>query len=169
VSDDLVAEWTGRTLENPAGDISCEPGAILHWLEATENANPLFWDDSVAREATGGPIAPPSMLSVWMRPLVWSPNRAEPHRPLELHFQLKETFGLPEGIVYRNEIAFHAPVRPGDRVRTTESVREIGDLRDSRVGRGRNWTIDVTYINQDDQVLGVETYEMFSYVRGPAS
>ena len=169
MSDALVAEWEGIELENPLGEIACEPGYILHWLEATENANPLFWDEGVAADVSGGAIAPPSMLSVWMRPLTWRPGRGEPHRPLELHFRLKEAFGLPDGIVYRNEIVFHAPVRPGDRVRTTESVRAIGELRNSRVGRGRNWTIDVTYRNQDDVVVGVETYEMFSYVGAEAS
>jgi acyl dehydratase len=165
VNDDLVATWTGMELENPLGDIACEPGAILHWLEATENANPLYWDPEVAESVAGGAVAPPTMLSVWMRPLVWKPSGEASIRPLELHFRLKEAFELPEGIVYRNEIVFHEPVRPGDRVRTTESVREIGELRDSRVGRGRNWTIDVTYRNQRDEVVGVETYEMFSYVR----
>jgi acyl dehydratase len=169
VSDELVAEWLGTELENPLGDIACEPGFIHHWLEATENANPLFWEDEVAGRIAGGPLAPPTMLSVWMRPLVWKPGAGEPVRPLELHFRMKEAFGLPDGIVYRNEIAFHQPVRPGDRVRTTESVREIGELRESRVGTGRNWTIDVTYRNQRDEVVGVETYEMFSYVREGAS
>ena len=169
MSDDLVAEWTGVELENPLGDVACEPGAILHWLEATENANPLFWDPEVAEGVAGGAVAPPTMLSVWMRPLVWKPGGGDSVRPLELHFRMKDAFGLPEGIVYRNEIAFHEPVRPGDRVRTTESVREIGELRDSRVGRGRNWTIDVTYRNQRDEVVGVETYEMFSYTREAAS
>ena len=169
MTDALAAEWTGKELDNPLGDVACEPGAIIRWLEATENGNPLFWDDGVAAEVAGGPVAPPTMLSVWMRPLVWKPDRSEPHRPLELHFRMKEAFGLPEGIVYRNEIVFQEPVRPGDRVRTTESVREIGALRDSRLGRGRNWTIDVTYRNQRDQVVGVETYEMFSYVRQGSS
>ncbi len=164
MTDELVAEWTGRELENPPGDFACERGAILHWLEATENANPLFWDDAVAQQVADGPLAPPTMLSVWMRPLVWRPDATASSRPLELHFRLKEAFGLPDGIVYRNEISFHAPVRSGDRVRTTEAVREIGPLRESRLGRGRNWTIDVTYRNQRDEVVGVETYEMFSYV-----
>src|SRR5437016_4827506 len=98
--DALVREWVGRTLEAGPGDIECERGSILHWCEATENANPLFWDRAVADEVTGGWVAPPTMLSVWMRPLVWKPNaKAGATRPLELHFQLKDAFGLPEGIV----------------------------------------------------------------------
>lgn len=157
--------WVGRRLEDPPGDIVCERGAILAWCEATENANPLFWDDEVARDLTGGPVAPPTMLSVWMRPLQFAPGRTEVRRPLELHFRLKEALGLPEGVVADNEITFHAPVRPGDRVRTTQVVREISEPVTRRLGRGRFWVIDVEYRNQRDELVGVESYRMFGYRR----
>jgi acyl dehydratase len=166
VSDDLVAQWTGVTLDAGLGDVSVEPGYILHWLEATENANPLYWDSDTAKELTDGPIAPPTMCSVWMRPLMFNPGAPEPLRALELHFRLKDAFGLPEGIVTGNEIVFHEPVRPGDRIRTVQTVAEIGDVRTNRLGTGRPWTIDVTYANQDGVVVAVESYRMFCYVRG---
>ena len=160
-----VRSWVGRTLDAGPGDVTVERGHITHWCEAVENANPLFWDDAVAEEVTGGPIAPPTMLSVWMRPLVWKPGAQEGIRPLELHFQLKDAFDLPEGIVVANEIEFHAPVRPGDVISTTQSVRDIGEVKENRLGTGRNWTIDVTYTNQGGEVVGVESYVMFSYRR----
>lgn len=160
-----VRSWVGRTLDAGPGDVVVDRGHIQHWCEAVENANPLFWDDRVADELTGGPIAPPTMLSVWMRPLTWKPGEGPMVRPLDLHFQLKEAFDLPEGIVAANEIEFHAPARPGDRISTTQSVREIGEVKENRLGTGRNWTIDVTYTNQRDEVVGIESYTMFSYRR----
>lgn len=160
-----VAEWVGRTLEDPPGDVVVERGSILHWCEATENANPLYWDEAAAEEIAGGPVAPPTMLSVWMRPLTWRPGGAEARRPLELHFRLKEAFGLPEGIVTGNEIVFGVPARPGDRIRTSQTIREIGEARTNRLGTGRDWTIDVTYTNQRGEIAGVETYRMFCYRR----
>jgi acyl dehydratase len=163
--EDLVREWVGRTLDAGPGDIECERGHILHWCEATENANPLFWDEAAAREITKGWIAPSTMLSVWMRPLIWKPGDEAGIRPLELHFQLKDAFDLPEGIVTGNEIEFGIPVRPGDRIATSQTVREIGEVRTNRLGTGRSWTIDVTYTNQRGEVAGVETYQMFSYQR----
>lgn len=164
--NDPVREWVGREIDAGFGDIECERGHILHWLEATENANPLYWDETVAEELTGGWIAPPTMLSVWMRPLRWKPDQPDDAiRPLELHFQLKDAFGLPEGIVTGNEIEFGVPVRPGDRLRTAQRVREIGDIKSNRLGTGRPWTIDVTYRNERGEVAGVETYQMFAYVR----
>ncbi len=160
-----MAEWVGRTLESGPGDITVERGFIQHWCEAVENANPLFWDEAVAEEITGGRIAPPTMLSVWMRPLAWKPDRERARRPLELHFQLKEAFGLPEGVVAGNEIEFGVPVRLGDVIGTTESIREITEPQAKRLGTGRFWIIDVTYTNQRGQIVGVESYRMFAYRR----
>lgn len=162
----LVDAWTGRELDAGPGDVACERGFIINWVEATENANPIFWDDDVANEITGGPIAPPSMLSVWMRPLMFKPGGGASIRPLEMHFRLKDAFELPEGIVTGNEIVFGEPVRPGDVISTRQTVAEIGDVRSNRLGTGRPWTIDVTYTNQRGQVVAVESYRMFCYVRG---
>ena len=151
-------DWIGKEHTDPPGDIRCERGYVLHWLEATENANPKFWDEDCD-------IAPPSSLSVWMRPLQFVPGRTETAMPLSLHFDLKNAFDLPDGVVSANEITFHAPVRIGDRITTTQSIRDISDEKTTRVGTGRVWTIDVTHRNQDGEVKGVETYEMFSYRR----
>lgn len=164
MSDDL-APWIGREEHDPPGDITCERGYIVHWLEATENANALFWDDAVANEIAGGPLAPPTMMSVWMRPLQFAPGGHPPRMPLSLHFALKEALGLPEGIVKENEIEFRTPVRPGDRISTTQRVRQIGSMRETKLGNGRDWTIDVTYENQRGEIVGIETYVMFGYRR----
>ena len=85
-------DWIGKERTDPPGDIACERGYVLHWLEATENANPRYWDE-------GCDEAPPSMISVWMRPLQFVPGRDETFMPLSLHFDLKEAFDLPDGVV----------------------------------------------------------------------
>ena len=160
-----VDEWVGFTIDAGPGDIVVERGHVLHWCEAVEDANPIYWDEDVAQAITAGWIAPPTMLSVWMRPLMFDPRRSDTIRPLELHFRLKDAFDLPDGIVTANEIEFGEPVRMGDVISTCQTVREISDEKTNRLGTGRAWTIDVTYTNQRDQVVGIESYEMFSYVR----
>ena len=58
-----------------AGEFPVERGYIYTSCSSVENGNPLFWDDEVAQSLTGGPIAPPTMISVWFRPHQWSPGR----------------------------------------------------------------------------------------------
>ena len=169
-TEDEVQAWVGVELDAGPGDIVCEPGFITHWCESVADANPLYWDEDTAAELTGGLTAPPTMLSVWMRPLMFDPRQDDDARirPLELHFVLKDALELPEGVVSANELAFGVPIRPGDRLRTVQSVRDISPLKRTRVGTGRFWTIDVTYTTQDGEVAGVETYVMFGYRREDA-
>ncbi len=162
-SDDEVAQWVGVTLDAGFGEIEAEQGYVTHWMEATENDNPIYWSPEVAEVIVGHRIAPPTMLSVWMRPLMHKPGREEFLRPLELHFRLKDALALPKGIVASNDITFGEPVRLGDRVRTVQSVRSISPVKTISLGTGRFWTIDVTYTNQREEVVGVESYDFFCY------
>lgn len=162
-TEDEVRSWVGARIDAGFGEIVAEQGYVLHWNESTENANPIFWDADACREVVGEVVTPSTMLSVWMRPLMFRPGRTEFVRPLELHFRLKDAFELPKGIVASNEIVFGDPVAIGDRVRTVQSVRSISEVKQIRLGTGRFWTLDVTCTNQHDVVVGVESYDFFCY------
>src|SRR5207244_5345912 len=70
-------------------EIPVERGYIWTSCASVENGNPLFWDEVVAEELTGGPIAPPTMISVWFRPHHWAPGDTAGDRlPLQAHFDL---------------------------------------------------------------------------------
>ncbi len=151
-----------------AGEFPVERGYIYTSCSSTENGNPLFWDDAIAQEITDGPIAPPTMISVWFRPHQWSPGRTEPAVPLQSHFDLKEIFELPEAVMTDNTIVFHEPVRPGDRLRTRQILRSVSAPKTTKLGTGRFWVIEVEYLNQRDDLVGVESYTGFGYRRGEA-
>jgi len=150
------------------GGFPVEQGYVWTTCAAVQNGNPLFWEDDVAAALTDGPIAPPTMLSVWFRPHHWSPGRTEPAVPLQVHFDLKEDLDLPEAIISSNTNTFYEPVRIGDRVRSRQVLQSVSEPRTTKLGRGRFWTIDVEYLNQDDVVVGVESYTAFGYRRPEA-
>ena len=162
--DDLVA-LIDQTQYPEDGEFPVERGYIYTSASSVENGNPLFWDDEVADELTDGPIAMPTMLSVWFRPHHWAPGREEQALPLQVHFDLKERFGLPEAVMTDNTIIFHEPVRPGDMLRTQQILRSVSGPKTTKLGTGRFWVIDVEYFNQDDVLVGVESYTGFGYKR----
>jgi acyl dehydratase len=167
VSD--IQDLIGKVQYEEEGEFPVERGYIWTSCSSVENGNPLFWDDAVAAEITDGPIAPPSMLSVWFRPHQWSPGRTEPAVPLQVHFDLKEKFNLPEAEISDNTIVFYEPVRPGDRLRTHQILRSVSDPKTTKLGTGRFWVIEVEYFNQRDELVGVESYTGFGYKRGAGS
>jgi acyl dehydratase len=148
------------------GEFPVERGYIWTWCASVENGNPLYWDDAVAEALTGGPIAPPSMVSVWFRPHHWAPGRSEVALPLQVHFDLKLLFGLPEAVMTDNTIEFHTPVRLGDVLRTHQVLRSVSGEKTTKLGTGRFWVIDVVYANQHGDLVAVESYTGFGYRRG---
>ena len=163
--DEQIDAMIGKVQYEETGEFPVERGYVWTTCASVENANPLFWDDAVADEVTDGLIAPPTMLSVWFRPHHWSPGRDEQPMPLQVHFDLKERFGLPEAVMSDNTIVFHEPVRMGDRLRTRQILQSVSEPKTTKLGTGRFWVIDVEYLNQRDELVGVESYTGFGYRR----
>jgi acyl dehydratase len=151
------------------GEFPVEQGYVWTTCASVQNGNPLFWEAAVAAEVTGGPIAPPTMVSVWFRPHHWAPGRDRPGLPLQVHFDLKEGLGLPEAVMSDNTIVFHEPVRPGDRLVTHQILRSVSDEKTTRLGTGRFWVIDVEYHNQRGELVATESYTGFGYRRPEAA
>ena len=160
-----VQGWIGQKKYEEWGEFDVERGYIFTSCSSVQNGNPLFWDDKTAEELTGGPIAPPSMISVWFRPHYWSPGRTEEAVPLQLHFDLKATLGLPEAVMTDNTITFHEPVRVGDRLKTTQILRSVSDLKTTKLGTGRFWVLEVEIENRNGDLCAIESYTGYGYKR----
>ncbi len=166
--EELLAQalaLVGQEQYKEVGEFPVERGYIWTSCSSVENANPLFWDDEVAEALTDGPIAPPTMVSVWFRPHNWAPGRREVALPLQVHFDLKALFDLPEAVMTDNTIEFHTPVRIGDVLRTHQVLRSVSAPKTTKLGRGRFWVIDVVYANQDAELVAIESYTGFGYRR----
>jgi len=165
---DLPEEVTSKIgvsqyLETATFDV--EYSYAYNTLAATQNGNPLYWDDDVAAELTDGRILPPTTLSLWMRPHFWEPGAEGEQVALKVHFDLKALFDLPEAVMTDNTIIFHEPVRSGDRISNSQILRSVSGPKTTKLGTGRFWVIDVEFRNQRDEVVGVESYTGFGYRR----
>lgn len=160
-----VTSWIDRTRYPETATFPVERGYVWTSCSSVENGNPLFWDDKVAEQLTGGPIAPPTTLSLWFRPHHWEPDQPEPRQPLQVHFDLKEQLGLPEAVMTDSQVVFHAPVRPGDVIATEQVLRSVSGPKTTKLGTGRFWVIDVDYRSQDGTLVGTEIFTGFGYIR----
>ncbi|MFO1292143.1 MAG: MaoC family dehydratase N-terminal domain-containing protein [Rubrivivax sp.] len=169
---DTLPEAVRRMIDVPmyeeGNEFPIEIGYVYNTLAAVQNGNPLFWDAAVAAEIAGARIAPPTMMSVWFRPHHWAPGATGERKALQTHFDLKELLALPEAVVVSNEAAFGEPVRIGDTLLTSQIVRSVGEPKETKVGRGRFWTIDVRTVNQRGEWVGTETYHFLGYRRPEA-
>lgn len=158
-----VEQWIGIRRYEEVAEIEVDLTSIRASCASAHNANPIFWDDAVAEAVTSGFVAPPSMISVWLRPHFWSPHRADDGRALMTHYDLKELFRLPEGVITDNELTFFEPVRLGDRLRTYQLLRSVSDEKSTKVGCGRFWVIDAVIENQAGAMCAIDRYTGFGY------
>jgi acyl dehydratase len=160
-----VKSWIGQKKYELWGEFDVERGYVFTTCASVQNGNPLFWDEKAAQELTGGFIAPPTMISVWFRPHHWSPGRTEEAVPLQLHFDLKKRLDLPEAVMTDNTITFYEPVRVGDRLKTYQVLRSVSDEKQTKLGTGRFWVLDVEYENQKGEKVATESYTGLGYRR----
>jgi len=160
-----VQQLIGKPMYEEQSEFPIEIGYVYNTCAATQNGSPLYWDAKVAEEIAGGRIAPPTMLSVWMRPHFWAPGASGERKALQTHFDLKELCGLPEAVVASNEATFGEPVRMGDVLTMRQIVRSVGELKQTKLGQGRFWVIDVETVNQRGEWVGTETYTCLGYRR----
>mgnify|MGYP006277094093 CR=1 FL=1 len=166
---DDVAALIGVEQYPKTATFPVERGYTYNTLAATGNGNPLYWDESVAEEVTGGMTALPTTLSLWMRPHFWEPGAEGEQVALQVHFDLKARFDLPEAVMTDNTLILHEPVRPGDVVSHAQVLRSVSGPKTTKLGSGRFWVIDIEYRNQDGVLVGIESYTGFGYRREVAA
>jgi uncharacterized protein len=167
---DEVTSLIGVPQYEEEGEFPVERGYIWTVASSVENGNPLYWDDEAAAEITGGPIAPPTMISAWLRPHHWAPGRKEQKLAIQLHFDLKRLLDTPEAIMSENTLIFFEPVRIGDRVTTVQVLRNVSEEKTLKLGTGHFWDIDIEYRNQSGDLCCRESITGFGYNRpGSAS
>ena len=114
-----------------------------------------------------GWMAPPEMVTTFLRPPAPPAPGAPAATNVALHERLKEALGLPVGIATGYELEALALVGEGDRLVSVERIAEVGPERDTRVGRGRDWVIEVVSSFADGPSAGarvcVERWRMTGY------
>ena len=160
-----VLSWIGQDRYTEKTQFPIEMGYVLTTLSATQNGNPLYWDEKVAQDLTGGPITLPTMVSAWFRPHDWSPGRTEAAVALQLHFDLKDRLKLPEAVMSDNTIVFGEPIRPGDTLTTTQILYSVSAFKTTKLGTGRFWEFGVRVTNQNGELCAEERYTGFGYSR----
>ena len=141
-----------------------EKGAIRKFSDAVDDPNPLYWDDEYARSSRYGSIIAPPGFFGWP-----AKGRAKSHWffawPTKWENEGLRSYGLVEELTaalakvgYTRNIdggidyEFSLPVRVGDTITATSSIKDIVER-----GKGDEKAIflfiETTYTNQEDEVV----------------
>lgn len=139
--------------------------AIHRFVEATTDANPLWYDEEYARKSRwGGIVAPPTFLHVFD-----PANRAFRKHPDLSHMATTLPFSPPFSRTFQAfyEFQLFIPLRPGDMI---TSIARIGDIyeREGKSGRMVFIRMDNEHYNQRKELVGITSEAMVS-VEGSSS
>ena len=154
--DRLLAERVEKR-----GEVIVSSGDVMRWSEAHRETAARHWPDR-----TTDWVAPPVMVTSFIRPLEWRPDRQGPPaaRGSSLHEQLKAELGYPLGIATGYGLELHRPLTDGDRIDAVERIESVGDEEATRLGIGRRWVIENTCIlSGTGELVAVERFSMLGY------
>ena len=137
---------------------------IRHQLEVFEWDAAEYLDDDYARRVgLPGSIAPGSMYLTFALPTYWSPGDA-PIAPNTLAPLAFRSVPCPGSAMIATEvsIAFHVPMRPGDRIHSTWVLASL-TRKTLSLGPGAFLGFEITYRNQDGELVAVENTSVFRY------
>ena len=92
-----IAELIGRPQYPDTADFPAELGYGWNTLAATENGNPLYWDDGVAGMLTGGRSCPSAPCRYGCAPTAGRPARPASSVPCSRISTSRTAWGFPRG------------------------------------------------------------------------
>ncbi len=151
--------WIGRKSPVRVCENVVDWSQIKAYCAAVEDANPIYWDETVARDLRGGITAPPGMLLVWSMELPWRPGG-----PRAANFFALEV-PLPGDTLINvsTESEFFRPMRLGDQLRIQEEVESISSEKHTALGVGHFITTLAVFHNQDDQLVATNRNVLFRF------
>lgn len=151
--------WIGRSLDTAFGEVEVNAAMIQYYCSAMQDANPSYWDRSVANAHWGGEIAPPGMLQTWIIPMQWRPEGARSVSAMAVRVPLPGD----KPINVSTEFEYFKPVRVGDILNVTDRLIAITPEKTTRIGTGHFVTTVAEYRNQRGELLATNTNVFFRY------
>ncbi len=143
-------------------DEVCRP-MIRHYCEVMEDANPLYRDDAYAKTSRYGEIiAPPTQVQVYTMNPLWPKVEREKNSMENLVDLLKE-HGYSSIVATAQVQEYFEPMKIGDDISYTLSVKEISPLKQTARGPGYFSTFLYTFLNQRNEVVCKQSFTILSY------
>lgn len=165
-----VIEQARRWVGAPAGEekVGRDPvnrPMIHNWVHALGDDNPVYVDDQVAaRTRHEGLVAPPGMLQTW----VMDAPEEDEEGPWPKVLEALDAAGYTSVVATNYEHDYLRGLRPGDHIRQRTTVEDLGEEKTTALGVGRFVTVKHTYLDQDDEVVGIGRMRLLKF-RPPES
>jgi hypothetical protein len=132
---------------------------LRHWCELLGDADPDYHEEIKRGQKT----APQAMTLTWSMDPLWPP-REEPRGPHDEIADLFDEAGYTGALGIGLAQEFMRPIAIGDRLSFRVKVVEVSPGEEqTKLGKGYRVRLLYTFLNQDDEVVSVQTYTILRY------
>jgi uncharacterized OB-fold protein len=163
--DERLQAFVGRRLGLAHGQDPVNVPMVRHWVEAMEDANPVYLDEAAAR-ATGRPgvVSPASMMQAWtMRGYAATVHPPSVRTGMQELADLLDEGGYTSVVATDSDFEFHRELLPGDEVSCEEVVEEISPEKQTALGPGRFVTTVRTYRDGDGATVATQRWRTLRF------
>lgn len=170
----LYEEQLSRHLGNESERVEAVdavgPQMIRHWVEIMQDRNPAYSDPEWAADSRYGAIvAPGAMMQVWSMAPVWPPKEI-PDLPIKPIDEILSELGYTEVVATGQSQSIHALAKVGDRVSFVVRLADISETdKKTKLGMAYFVTFEYRFSNQDDVLLGTQSFTYMRYKPEPAA
>ena len=132
---------------------------IKIYCSLEEDANPSYWDEEYASKQWGGIVAPPGLLLSWAMSLQWHPDKERQHYFVAMKIPLPGDTLINVGTTTE----FHRPLFLGDRLSVEDQLVNVSEEKTTRLGVGHFLTTQANFFNQKDELIAVQSNQLFRY------
>lgn len=170
--DRYLQSWVGEKMNTAGTNYAPDPvnmPMIRHWVDAFDDRNPVYEDTASAEQhGWGTRIAPPAMMQTWTMPRVVLKGIAErggaaqdldPDIPLGV----LDRVGF-NGILATNSVLeFDRPLKEGDMLQSDVVFESASERKSTGLGQGYFLTWSQTYVDQNGENVGKQTFTVLKF------
>jgi acyl dehydratase len=171
---DAVRESLEQYVGKPMGPAVVAPDPvnvpmIRHWVDALDDRNPIYLDESAAAKTRfGGVVAPPAMMQTWTmaRPKIAGiaeRGGAPTDFTHDNAISALNAAGFTGTLATNSELEFVRYLRPGDHLHAANEVESISPKKTTGLGQGYFVTWVTTYRTDDGEVVGRQRFRVFKF------
>lgn len=162
--EDRLREHIGNECEAVDAVDAVGPQMIRHWVEVMHERNPAYSDPEwAAASRYGSLVAPGAMMQVWSMAPQWPPRDVVdlPIKPVD---DILEAQGFTAVVATGQSQRIERLAKVGDRV--TFAIRLVNiteEPKHTRLGDANFVTFEYRFTNQDDELLGTQSFTYMRY------
>lgn len=156
-------EWIGQSSDARYASEPVNRSMIRFYASLVEDPNPVYWDERSANKYWGDIVSPPGMLMSWKMSPPWVPAYYHDYSDVLYATDVPLPAKMDTLINVKTESTFHRPMLEGDCLNWQETIIDVTDKKETRLGVGHFVSSKSKFRTQRGELVAENVNTLFRY------